>query len=254
MSSKEIIIEKKFNNYRLDNVLVELDLVKNKSKALSNIMMGNIYVNEKKVEKCGFKIKSGSILRFKLEKRWVSRGGTKLNFALKKFSVGVNGKSCLDIGCSTGGFSDVLLQGGAKEVSGIDVGYGQIDLKIRNNERFNIFERTNARNLGDSFFKNKFDIIVCDASFISLKKIIPPILKFLKIKGLICFLIKPQFEVGRDKLSKGGIIKDYALQKKVCDEIKFFFKNEQNLEFKNFCESPISGQKGNKEFFMLFKK
>ena len=254
MSYKEIIVEKRYHNCRLDKLLVDLKLVENKSRALSNIMMGHIYVNQKKIEKSGYKIKSGSILRLKLERQWVSRGGIKLSYALKKFKLKVGQKICLDIGCSTGGFSDVLLKNGAEYVHGIDVGYGQINLKIRNNERFKIHERTNARNLEDDFFQVKFDLVVCDASFISLKKIIPPVIKFLKRGGLICFLIKPQFEVGRHFVSKGGIIKDENLQINVCEEIKFFFENNHNLKFINLCESPITGQKGNKEFFMLLEK
>ena len=254
MSYKEIIVEKKYHNFRLDKLLVDLRFVENKSRALSNIMMGHIDVNQKKIEKPGYKIKSGSTLRLKLERQWVSRGGTKLSYALKKFRLKVGQKICLDIGCSTGGFSDVLLKSGAENVYGVDVGYGQIDLKIRNHERFKIYERTNARNLEDNFFKVKFDLIVCDASFISLKKIIPPVLKFLKSSGLICFLIKPQFEVGRHLVSKGGIVKDKNLQKDVCQEIKLFFETNHKLKFKNLCESPIKGQKGNTEFFMLLER
>lgn len=254
MIQNKISIEERFNNFRLDRFLVEMKIFENRSKAVSNIMMGNVYVDEKKIDKSGYKVKKGSVIELKIEKKWVSRGGIKLSKVLETFQLNVTDKSCLDIGCSTGGFSDVILQNGASSVTGVDVGYGIIDLKVRNNERFKIFERTNARYLKPDFFKDKFDLIFCDVSFISLKKIIPPLLIFLKKDGLVCLLVKPQFEVGKSQVGRGGIVKDEKVQKQICSDIRSFFERECSLRLLNFSESVITGQKGNKEYFMLLKK
>lgn len=251
---REIFIDSDHKKKRLDILLVDLDLADSRNKAVSLIMSGKVFFDEKKIDKSGYIIKSSGLLKVKKDKTWVSRGGLKLDHAIKAFKLNVYNKICLDVGCSSGGFSNVLLDRNAKFVYGVDVGYGQIDLKIRNNERFKIFERTNVKNLDKVFSKKIIDFVVCDVSFISLKKAIPPILEFIKKNGDLCLLIKPQFEVGKNYLPKGGIVKDNMKHQEVFNEIKFFFETNYNLVFKSKCESPIKGQKGNKEFFILMTK
>ena len=251
---REIFIDGDHKKKRLDVLLVDLNIADSRNKAVSLIMSGKVFIDEKKIDKSGYIIKSSGLLKVKKEKVWVSRGGLKLDHAIKAFKFDVSNKICLDVGCSSGGFSNVLLERNAKFVYGVDVGYGQINLKIRNNERFKIFEKTNVKNLDKVFSKKIIDFAVCDVSFISLKKAIPPVLEFIKKNGYLCLLIKPQFEVEKNYLSKGGVVKDDLKHKEVFDEIRFFFEKNCNLIFKSKCESPIKGQKGNKEFFILMTK
>ena len=246
-------VSSELDKTRLDNLLVRMKVVDTRNKASALIMAGYVFINEKKISKSGYIIRAGSILKIKKRKTWVSRGGIKLEQALWDFELEVVNLDCLDIGCSTGGFSQVLLAKGAKSVLGIDVGYGQVDYKLRNNKRFRILERTNARfvKLNDT---ENFDIIVADLSFISLKKVIPQNLIYLKKNGILLVLIKPQFEADKQLVGKGGIIKDPGIQKRICDNIVAFFENNQNLEYLSLIESCILGQKGNKEFFAIFRK
>ena len=156
----------------------------------------------------------------------------------------------MDIGSSTGGFTDVLIKKGAKKVYCVDVGYGQLDWNIRNDHRVIVLEKTNARYLDSKKIIEKLDAIVCDVSFISLKKVIKPNIKFLKTKGWLISLIKPQFEIGKDLLGKGGIVKNVEHHQMVLDDITNFFENEINLNVKGITESPVLGPKGNKEFLI----
>ena len=160
----------------------------------------------------------------------------------------------MDIGASTGGFTDVLIKKGAKKVYSVDVGYGQLDWNLRNNVRVKVLEKTNARYLNGNMISDKLDAIVCDVSFISLKKVIKPNIKFLKNNGWIISLIKPQFEIGKDLLGKGGVVKNAEHHQMVVDDIKNFFENEINLSVKGIIESPILGPKGNKEFLIFGQK
>ena len=240
---------------RLDQVLVKLNLVQSRQKALALIMTGNVFINEKKIYKAGTLVKAGARVRVRGEKnQWVSRGGIKLYHALKSSKINVNNKVCLDIGCSTGGFSDVLLSKNAKKVYGIDVGYGQIDWKIRTDNKFKIFEKTNAKNLSKDFLNKEIEILVCDVSFISLTKVIPPCANFLIEGAYLILLIKPQFEIGKELVEKGGIIKNPYLHRLACQNIKSFFLKTNLFKFKGFTRSPILGQKGNTEFFIFLKK
>ena len=250
---REIFIDGDQKKKRLDMLLVDLDLADSRNKAVSLIMSGKVFFDEKKIDKSGFIIKSSGLLRVKKDKTWVSRGGLKLDHAINTFKLDVYNKICLDVGCSSGGFSNVLLDRKAKFVYGVDVGYGQIDLKIRNNERFKIFERTNVKNLDKVFSKKILDFVVCDVSFISLKMVLLPSLELLKDSFIIVALIKPQFEVEKKKVGKGGIIKDPKIHEDVCEDIKNWAKENINYKSIKIIDSPILGQKGNKEFFIYIR-
>ena len=180
---------------------------------------------------------------------YVSRGGLKLEHALKVFGVSPEGKTAADIGASTGGFTDCLLQQGAKKVFAVDVGYGQLDWKLRQDARVVILERKNVRTLTVADFGESVDLAVIDVSFISLKKVIPRVLKMLKPEGDLIALVKPQFEVGKDEVEHKGIIKDPAKHLKVLLAINAFV-NEQEWVVQALAVSPIFGQKGNKEFLI----
>ena len=184
----------------------------------------------------------------------MSRGGIKLDNALNELNVNVSDLVSVDIGCSTGGFTDVLIKKGAKKVYSVDVGYGQLDWNLRNNARVEVLEKTNARYLDSDIIRNELDAIVCDVSFISLKKVIKPNIKFLKNNGWIISLIKPQFEIGKTFLRKGGVVKKTEHHQMVVDDIKAFFENEIDLSIKGIIDSPILGPKGNKEFLIYGQK
>ena len=239
---------------RLDVALVKLKLVNTRQIALSTIISGKVFIDDKKILKAGTIVKKNSLIKVrKREYEWVSRGGLKLSPVLKKFKIILKNKICLDIGSSTGGFTDVLLKEGALRVYCVDVGYGQLAWKIRNDKRVVVLEKTNARYLNNNQINQLVQILVCDVSFISIKKIIPACLKFLSKDAYLIVLIKPQFEAGRENISKGGIIKDDKIHKIVCDDIKKWFIEKLNKEVISIIESSIKGQKGNKEFFILAK-
>lgn len=170
--------------------------------------------------------------------------------ALKKFNVNVSNKICLDIGSSTGGFTEVLLERNAKMVYSVDVGYGQLDWKLRNNKKVIVLEKTNARYLNNDIIKNKVDLMVCDVSFISIKKIIPNIIFLMNKNFNMIILIKPQFEVGKSLVGKGGIVKDESTHKIICDDIIKWSSKILKLKVNSLIKSKITGQKGNKEFFI----
>ena len=244
------IIPENLNKNRIDKVLVELKIVKTRQNALALILSGKVFIDEIKITKAGCFVKTNNVLKIKKTNEWVSRGGIKLNSALKKCKIFVRNKTCLDIGCSTGGFTEVLLKNHAKKVYAVDVGYGQFDWKLRNCERVKLFEKTNARYLDEKIISEKIDLVVCDVSFISLKKVIKPVFSLLKRKFEILSLIKPQFEVEKNLIGKGGIIKDPELHSQICENIKNWFVKEFKPKIVNVFDSPIKGQKGNKEFFI----
>ena len=184
---------------------------------------------------------------------WVSRGGIKLNKAVEVFDVNILDKICLDIGCSTGGFSDVLLKYKAKKIYAVDVGYGQFDWKLRNSEKVTLLERTNARNLSKKIISEPIDIVVCDVSFISIKKVLLPIKQLIKEKYEIISLIKPQFEVTKELVGKGGIVRDEDVHRNICREIKLWLSKNFLHKIIKIIESPILGQKGNKEFLIYLR-
>ncbi len=219
------------------------------------VLSGNVFIDTKRIDKPGTKVEIDTNLVLKrVKKIWVSRGGFKLEKAIIDFNVKCSNIIAMDIGSSTGGFTDVLIKKGAKKVYSVDVGYGQLDWNLRNNVRVKVLEKTNARYLDSDIISDKLDAIVCDVSFISLKKVIKPNIKFLKNNGWIISLIKPQFEIGKDLLGKGGVVKNAEHHQMVVDDIRAFFENEIDLSIKGIIDSPILGPKGNKEFLIYGQK
>lgn len=251
---EEYKVPEYLSDQRLDQILLKLNIVDSRNKANGIIMSGYVFIDDKKIEKSGKIVKANSIVKIKKrETIWVSRGGIKLNDALEKFQIDVTDKVCLDIGCSTGGFSEVLLSRNAKHIFSVDVGYGQFDWNLRNSSKISLFERLNIRNLAKEHIPVGIDIVVCDVSFISIKKFFLHVKKFLNKKFLIISLIKPQFESKRNDVGKGGVIKDSNVHEYVCEDIKSWFsENFIDVSLK-IIESPILGQKGNKEFFIFVK-
>lgn len=236
------------NKERIDVLLVQKGLVSTRARARSLIMSGAVFVDGVRVDKAGTLVPEGSNIEIKDSAlRYVSRGGIKLEAALREFGVDAQDKVALDIGASTGGFTDCLLQHGAKKVYAVDVGYGQLDWKLRNNPRVAVKERVNARYLKFEDIGEPVDICTIDVSFISLTMIIPPLLHILKPGGILIALIKPQFEVGKGEVGKGGIVKDEGKHKEVVDKITSFLE-ELNFKILGVIPSPILGADGNKEF------
>ena len=234
---------------RLDVVLVERGLVETRSKAQSLIMARRILVNGQYVDKAGATVAADDDVRVaELEHPWVGRGGMKLAHALKHFSIQIEGKVCADIGASTGGFTDVMLQNGAAKVYAIDVGYGQLDASLRNDPRVVNREKVNARYLQAENFDEPVAFASIDVSFISLKLILPAVTKFLR--GELVALIKPQFEVGRHDVGKGGIVRDEVKRRTAVDGVVEFAR-ELGFEVEGVIESPVRGAEGNVEFLMF---
>jgi 23S rRNA (cytidine1920-2'-O)/16S rRNA (cytidine1409-2'-O)-methyltransferase len=241
---------KKTGKIRLDRLLVDRGLTESRERAQALIFAGQVLVNGQKQEKAGALVAEDAELRIIGETLpFVSRGGLKLEAALREFRIDVSGKTALDVGASTGGFTDCLLQRGAKKVYAVDVGYGQLAWKLRQDPRVITIERTNIREIAPSLIQEPVDIVVIDVSFISLEKVIPSILPFLSKNGEIVALIKPQFEVGREQVSKGGIVRDEAARTAAVNRIVAFVR-EQGFEVKGVIPSPITGQDGNVEYLI----
>ena len=248
------VVPENLDKQRIDYILKELGLVESRNQALALIISGKVFVDNEKVLKPGKILRYNKTIELKKDKNhWVSRGGTKLSHALKKFEVNPSKKISLDIGCSTGGFTDVLIKMGVKKVYAIDVGYGQLDWRLRNSEKVILFERTNARALDTKIIPELLDLVVCDVSFISLKKVLLPVKKLLNRKFEILSLVKPQFEARKNEVGRGGIIKDSRIHNRICEELMFWFRQNFDCGYLNIIDSPITGQKGNKEFFIYIK-
>jgi len=233
---------------RLDVALVERGLVDTRSKAQSLIMARRILVNGQFVDKAGANVTDEDELRVaELEHPWVGRGGMKLAHAIETFGIDLRGKVCADIGASTGGFTDVMLKHGAAKVYAIDVGYGQLDVSLRNDPRVVNREKVNARYLQPENFDETIEFVSIDVSFISLKLILPAVVTFLR--GELVALIKPQFEVGKHEVGKGGIVREESKRKVAVDGIVEFAR-EIGFELKGVVESPVKGAEGNVEFLM----
>ena len=240
------------NKERLDKLLVERGLVETRAKAQALILAGQVFSNQQRLEKAGQLVAIEAPLSVKETMPFVSRGGLKLAAALDHFGVDATGKVCLDIGASTGGFTDCLLQRGATRVVAVDVGHGQIDWKLRQDARVEVRENVNARYLQPDDFAERFDLVVGDVSFISLTKILSVVPALLKSSALVVTLIKPQFEVGREEVGKGGIVRDEAAQLRVVDEIVAFAASI-GLRSRGVVDSPILGMDGNREFLVCFE-
>jgi len=238
---------------RIDVLLVERGLVSTREKAQAYLMAGSVLVNGRRDLKAGTKVDSDAEISL-LEDPvpYVSRGGLKLEGALDEWDICLEDAVCIDIGASTGGFTDLMLKRGALRVYAIDVGYGQLDYKLRNDPRVVNMEKTNVRLLDTEKFPEKADFIAIDVSFISLKLILPVAVKLLKSEASIVCLVKPQFEAGREQVGKGGIVRDPDVHTEVLDKIKNYTA-DNGLSVIAEIDSPIAGAKGNKEFLMLVK-
>lgn len=241
---------------RIDNLLVELGIAESIAKAQALVMSGVVIVNDKRVEKPSEEFEFDKEIRIKgqtVESKYVGRGGLKLEKALEEFHICPDKYICLDIGSSTGGFTDCLLQNGAKKVYAVDVGTNQLVWKLRKDARVEVRENVNARYLKSEDFDEKFDLIVIDVSFISVTKILPALISLLKHDGKIITLIKPQFEVKKGEVGKGGIVRDEQKHQRVIEEVNQA-AHEFSLRIINIIESPILGAEGNKEFLALYEK
>jgi 23S rRNA (cytidine1920-2'-O)/16S rRNA (cytidine1409-2'-O)-methyltransferase len=242
---------------RIDKLMVERGLAPTRSRAQALVMAGVVLVNDQRVEKSSESFPPDVLIRVKgadnPAARYVGRGGLKLEAALREFHVDVQGLLCLDVGASTGGFTDCLLQHGARRVVAVDVGHNQLDWRIRQDERVESREGVNARYLTPEDFSEKFDLVVMDVSFISATKVIPAIVPLLTDGGRFITLIKPQFEVGRGEVGKGGIVSDPQKHARVIEEVRRAAE-ASGLKALGVCPSPITGADGNAEFLALYEK
>lgn len=236
---------------RLDKLLVQRGLAETRAKAQSLILAGQVFSQQQRLEKAGQMVPDDIPLTLKETMPFVSRGGLKLAAALEHLSLEVTGKRCLDVGASTGGFTDCLLQRGATRVVALDVGHGQLDWKLRQDARVEVRENVNARYLTPADFAERFELVVADVSFISLSKILPVIPPLCVPGALVVTLIKPQFEVGRAEVGKGGIVRDEAAQQRVVSEI-IACAASLGMELLGVLDSPILGADGNREFLAGF--
>ena len=236
---------------RLDLLLVEKRQAPSRQRARAMIMAGKILVNDQPVDKAGFLVSATDRIVVK-EKDipYVSRGGLKLNGALQSLDLNPTGSICLDVGASTGGFTDCLLQHGASRVYAVDVGYGQLAWKLRQDPRVVAIERTNIRHMSAEVIPEPVNLVTIDVSFISLKIVVPAVTAFMDGNARILALIKPQFEVGKGQVGKGGVVRDAKLHKGVIDQLSAFFE-AGGLSCGRVLPSPILGPKGNREFFIL---
>ena len=239
---------------RLDILLVEKGICESREKAKTNIMAGLIFVDGKRVDKAGEKVKVDADIIFKGEKlKYVSRGGLKLEKAMNTFGIDLTDKVCMDIGASTGGFTDCMLQNNASKVFAVDVGYGQFAWKLRTDERVVCMEKTNIRYVTPEDIGIALDFASIDVSFISLRTIMPAVKALLGDKGEVVALIKPQFEAGRDKVGKKGVVRDKEVHLELINTIvNFLMENELNVLGLSY--SPIKGPEGNREYLVYFTK
>ncbi len=243
---------------RLDQVLVERGLCESREKAQRAIMAGQVVVNQQPARKPSDRVLPQDQLALTAPEKYVSRGGLKLEHALEHFQLNVTGQTAVDLGASTGGFTDCLLQHGAVKVYAVDVGHGQLAWKLRQDPRVVVMEKTNARNLTPARFPAPFapvDLAVIDCSFISLSRILPVAVALLRTSGRIVALIKPQFEAGKAEADKGkGVITDPAIHARVLQEMETFVRAQPGLSWLGATASPLLGPAGNREFFALIEK
>ena len=243
---------------RLDQALVERGLCASREKARRAIMAGQVTINRQPARKPSDRVRAEDELGLAAPERYVSRGGLKLEHALDHFHLDVSGQTAVDLGASTGGFTDCLLQHGAARVCGVDVGQGQLAWKLRNDPRVVVMEKTNARELSPGALPPGFppvDLVVVDCSFISLTRILPAAVAILRPSGKIVALIKPQFEAGREEADKGrGVITDPAIHGRVLRELEAFVATQPGLTWLGTTASPLLGPAGNREFFALIEK
>jgi 23S rRNA (cytidine1920-2'-O)/16S rRNA (cytidine1409-2'-O)-methyltransferase len=240
---------------RLDILLVERGLAETRAKAQSLIIAGLVWSGDRRLDKPGVSLDLETPVEIRgREHPWVSRGGVKLAHALDHFGIDPMGAVALDIGASTGGFTDVLLERGAARVYAVDVGHGQLAWKLRNDPRVVVRERANARHLTAAEIPEPVDLVLCDASFISLTIVLPASLALAAPGALLIALIKPQFEVGKGKVGKGGVVRDPALHREVCERIAAWLDAQPGWRVEGLTESPITGPEGNVEFLIHARK
>jgi 23S rRNA (cytidine1920-2'-O)/16S rRNA (cytidine1409-2'-O)-methyltransferase len=235
---------------RADQLLADRGLAESRTRAQALILAGLVYTGDRKVEKAGQPLAPDAPLEVKgKDHPWVSRGGLKLDHALTHFGWDVTGTTAIDVGSSTGGFTDVLLTRGAAKVYAVDVGHGQLAWKLREDDRVVVLERTNARHLTAEQIPDPIDIVVCDASFIALSKVLPAALDLAKPGARLAALIKPQFEAGKGEVGKGGVVRDSAVHQRVCDDVVVWL-GTIGWEVIGVTTSPITGPEGNIEFLV----
>ncbi len=245
----------KSRKIRADQALVDRGLVETKSKAQALVMAGVVFSEEKRIEKPGQQINEDIPLEVRGQDHpWVSRGGLKLEKGINAFQFDPTGMTGLDIGSSTGGFTDVLLQNGAERVYAVDVGRGQLHWKLRSDDRVVVMESTNARTLTEDMIEEPVDVVVCDASFIGLEKVLPAGMSLAKPGAWLMALIKPQFQVGKGEVGKGGVVRDPDLHDRVCREVSEWLTEDMGWTVLGITESPITGPQGNVEFLIAARK
>jgi len=247
--------KQKVTKTRLDQLLVDRGLVESRTRAQAMIMAGNVYSETKRLDKAGQKVAEDIAIELKGQDHpWVSRGGLKLVKGLDEFDIAVDGFIGIDVGSSTGGFTDVLLTRGATKVYSVDVGHGQLAWKLRSDERVVVMERTNARHLTTDDIPDAVDIVVCDASFIGLQTVLPAAMDLVRSGGYLVALIKPQFEVGKGRVGKGGVVREPELHQEVCDKIENWLNELDDWSVVGLTQSPIKGPEGNIEFLICGQK
>ena len=246
-------VRQKTEKQRLDTALVERGLAESRALAQSLIYAGQVLVAGQTVSKPSHATDRQSVIAVAGRKRFVSRGGDKLDHALETFAIPVDGLTCLDAGASTGGFTDCLLQRGAKKVYALDVGTAQLHWKLRNDPRVVVMENVNARHIASGMFPEQPALAAIDVSFISLTKVLPAVINVLAHGARVVALVKPQFEAERCE-NKHGVVRDPAVRSRVVEAIRRFGTDEAGLEYKGVCESPLRGPAGNVEFFLCWVK
>lgn len=234
---------------RIDRLLVERGLAESREKALKLILAGDVFVDGERVDKAGALVAAEAELELHDRSRYVSRGGEKMAHALDYFNLPVSERICIDVGASTGGFTDCLLQRGAARVYAVDVGSGQLDVRLRRDSRVVVMEKTNARTLDPRIFPEHPSLAVIDVAFISLEKVLPAVFGVLATRAEVIMLIKPQFEVGRQHVGKGGVVRDPALHRSVVARLARY-SVLRGWHVLGVSASPLRGPKGNREFFL----
>ena len=236
---------------RVDQLLVERGLADSRSRAQALVMAGIVFHGERRIDKPGTTVPDDGALAVRGQDHpWVSRGGLKLAHAIDRFAVDPAGRTCLDIGASTGGFTDVLLHHGAAKVYAVDVGHGQFAWKLRTDPRVTVLERTNARYLTREQIPDPPGAVVCDASFIGLETVLPAGMALAAPGAWLVALIKPQFQAGREQVGKGGVVRDPAVHEAVCRDVRAWLETQPGWSVRGIEESPVTGPEGNREFLI----
>ncbi|MFZ3238688.1 MAG: TlyA family RNA methyltransferase [Stellaceae bacterium] len=240
---------------RADQLLVERGLAESRARAQALILAGLVFAGERRVLKAGEPLSDDAAIEVRgRDHPWVSRGGIKLAHALDHFAIDPSGMTALDIGASTGGFTDVLLTRGARRVYAVDVGHGQLAWKLRQDARVVVYERVNARNLGREQIPEPVDLVVCDASFIGLATVLPAPLALAAEEAALVALVKPQFEAGRTEVGKGGVVRDPAIRREVCERAAAWVAAQPGWRVIGTVASPILGPEGNREFLLYARR